>query len=107
MYRGKRDDHLTIRVPQANCFEYDASSGETFIEVMLPGYRPDAWFSFMVKPDQVFYDGNDPEHYNIIEGINRNTQILVSRKRIADGRRVTIDGSTRRYDPKDLQSFFS
>lgn len=106
MYKGKRDHHLAMRVPQANCFPYTSTSGEEFIEIMLPGYRPDTWFSFMVKPDQVFYDADDPDAYNIIEGINRHTQILVTQKRIADGRRATIAETMKRYDPDELQRLF-
>ena len=68
MYKGKRDDHLTIRVPQRLCYLYESKSGEEFVEIRLPNGNDDTWYSFMVKPAQVFYDYEEPDLFNVIEG---------------------------------------
>ena len=109
MVKGRRDDHATLRVPQENCFRYTSKmTKEKFIEVKLPGYTDDTWDSFMVKPDQVFFDHANPNVYNIIEQLNRDTQIQVSTKEKAnnaEGRTVVAD-SDRYFDPLELKVLF-
>ena len=101
MFKGRRDDHITIRVPQELCYKYASKTGQKFIEVRLPGGDEDAWYSFMVEPAQVFFVHAEPDKYNIIEGINRDTEIVVSQKKISNnsvGRSAVAD-SSEIYDP--------
>lgn len=109
MVKGKRDDHTTLRVPQENCFYYTSkTTEEQFIEVKLPDYTDDTWDSFMVKPDQVFFDHANPNVYNIIEQLNRDTKILVSTKKKVNNteNRVIIGNSNRYFDPLELKALF-
>lgn len=106
MYKGRRDDHMSIRVPQAHCEVYHATTGK-FIEVKLPGFGPTEWYSFMVTPDQVCFDHLNPDMYNIIEGINRNTKVLVNKKGLdGQGRRVMLANTDIYYDPMELLMVF-
>lgn len=75
MYKGKRDAHIAIKVPQSLCFEVTNSSG-VWIAVYVPPFnvnRPmSEWKAFIVTPDQVYwYDSV----YNVIENINNHTRI--------------------------------
>lgn len=106
MYKGRRDDHFTLRVPQAHCFKYNAQTGK-FIEVRLPGFTDNEFDSFMVDPRQVYYDHVMPDVFNVIEELNRGTQIQVSHKIIDDkGNRVIVPGTDRYYDPVELAVIF-
>lgn len=102
MVKGRRDDHATLRVPQELCYRYTSKSTGTWIEVRLPGGDDDEWDSFMVKPDQVFYDHANPDKYNIIESLNRDTQIVVSRKIKKGSSQSIVPDSERYYDPIGL-----
>ena len=101
MFKGRRDDHITIRVPQELCYKYASKTGQKFIEIRLPGGDDDAWYSFMVEPSQVFFDHAAPDKYNIIEGINRDTEIVVSQKKASNNSvgRSAVSDSAETYDP--------
>lgn len=106
MYKGRRDDHFSFRVPQEQCDLYKAPNG-VFVEIKLPGWTDTLWNSFMIKPDQVCYDHAMPDAYNIIEKLNRNARILVSQKAIApDGTRYTVKGTDCYYRPIELAAVF-
>ena len=106
MYKGRRDDHITIRVPQAHCEKYNATTGR-FIEIKLPGFTDTEWDSFMVDPKQVCYDHIMPDTFNIIEELNRNTKVLVNRKTVDDkGKRTIVPGTDVYYDPTELITLF-
>lgn len=106
MYKGTRDDHISIRVPQAHCDKYNAINGK-FIEIKLPGMTPTEWDSFMVDPGQVFFDHIMPDMFNIIEGLNRNTKVLVNHKVLDDkGRRSVVAGTDVYYDPTEIITLF-
>ena len=109
MVKGSRDDHATLRVPQENCFNYTSkSTKEEFVEVKLPNYTDEKWDSFMVKPDQVYFDHANPDVYNIIEQLNRDTKILVStKKKVSNsGDRIIVADSNRYFDPLELIVLF-
>ena len=82
MYKGRRDDHISIRIPQERCYKYRSSTGQDFIELVLEDNTAtnDTWISLMVDPKQVFYDHTNPDKFNIIEGLNRNTNVSISIK---------------------------
>ena len=106
MYKGRRDDHLTIRVPQRLCFVYESKSGTEFVEICLPGSNKKEWRSFMVSPSQVCYDYDNPDLYNIVEGINRNTKIVVSTKVVNKENRIIVPNTTIKYDPITIKNMF-
>ncbi len=106
MVKGRRDDHATLRVPQELCYRYTSKATGAFIEVRLPGGNDDEWDSFMVKPDQVFYDHANPDKYNIIEQLNRDTNIVVSHKERVGNNQKIIPDTERYYDPLELQAVF-
>lgn len=108
MYKGQRDDHLTIRVPQRLCHLYKSKLDEEFVEVCLPWGGAKMWRSFMVKPSQVCYDYDNPDTYNIIEGLNRNTKIIISTKMATNngtGRTVVPDSEIE-YNPIDIKNMY-
>lgn len=108
MYKGRRDDHINLRVPQENCFKYTAQTGQKFIEIKLPGFTNDEWYSFMVDTSQVFYDYEEPDRFNIIEDLNRDTKIKVSKKLAANNNsgRVMVADSEFEADPLLLIAYF-
>lgn len=108
MYKGKRDSYLRIKVPQQNCFAVTLSSGE-WIEIILPNKIDtvnQTWESFMVKPEQVFYDLENPDVFNIIDKINANTKIRICAKTGTIQDRKIISGSDYIVDPKDIIKLF-
>lgn len=108
MYKGKRDDHLTIRVPQRLCYLYESKSGEEFVEIRLPNGNDDTWYSFMVKPAQVFYDYEEPDFFNVIEGLNRDTKIRISRKIKTDKPpyHAIVPDSEIEYNPSIIKQWY-
>ena len=106
MYKGKRDDHISIRVPQGNCYEYTSSGGEPYIEIVVPvgGNEPYQWSSIMVRPDQVCYDHIDPDKYNIIEYLNRSTRLKLAKKQAVQNGRTIISIDT--VTPMQLLAYF-
>lgn len=50
MYKGHRDDHLAIRVPQRLCHLYKSKLDEEFVEVCLPGSNKKRMAQFHGKP---------------------------------------------------------
>lgn len=107
MYKGERDDHISIRVPQAHC-EYFVNKLGKFVEVKLPGFTDSEWESFMVGVGQVYYDHIWPDVFNIIENLNRGTALKVSRK-IKDlntGNVTILRDTEREVDPTIMLSYF-
>lgn len=108
MYKGKRDSYLRIKVPQQNCFAITLPSGE-WIEIILPdtiNIANQTWESFVVKPEQVFYDLENPDTFNIVDKINANTKIRICTKIGTIQDRKIIPGSDYIVDPKDLIELF-
>ena len=103
MYKGTRDDYLRVRVPQRLCELVDLPSGR-WVEIKLPGtsLKPDSWYSWMVQPDQVFWDRSDPNNYNIIDRLNDAAKIRINMKRIENGRRVIVAGTESVMTPAQL-----
>mgnify|MGYP007070201998 FL=1 len=110
MYKGKRDDHITLRVPQDICFEFMSSKTGLWIEVVIAQNPNGTWDSFMVRSKQVCFDHLNPDKYNIIEEINRYTDIMVCTKQTdptaIDGRRI-VPNTERYFDPFDLFKLFA
>jgi hypothetical protein len=106
-YRGSRDNHFSFRVPQSSCDIYQSTSGEEWIEVKLPGATKTSWYSFMVQPDQVCYDAAHPGEYNIIEGLNQKTDIIVSQKIIENDKRTVLQDTRQSKDPVELMNYFA
>ena len=103
MYRGQRDAHLVIKVPQTLCYEIKNASG-IWVEVFVPPLNLDLaferWKSFVVPPEQVFwYD----KWYNAIESINAHTRIRCC-EHITDsiGLRQIIPETDVYLDPYDI-----
>lgn len=107
MHKGHRDDHLAIRVPQRLCHLYKSKLDEEFIEVCLPGSNKKEWRSFMVSPSQVCYDHKNPNLYNIVEGLNRDTKIKISTKVVdSKANRIIVPNTTVEYDPITIKNMF-
>lgn len=107
MYKGRRDDHVSLRIPQQFCYIYEAKSGKEFVEICLPGGNKKEWRSFMVNPSQVCYDYENPNLYNIIEGLNRDTKIKISTKIVDENaKRIIVPNTTVEYDPITIKSMF-
>lgn len=102
MYVGKRDAHLTIKVPMELCFE-TKFSGATWIEVLVPqdtDPKMDPWMSFVVKPQQVFWLTRG---YNVIEEINKDTKIRCIKHYTDEfGNRRHIPETEVMLDPYDI-----
>lgn len=60
----------------------------------------------MVKPEQVFYDLENPDIFNIVDKINANTKIRICAKTGTIQNRKIISGSDYIVDPKDLIKLF-
>ena len=109
MYKGTRDDHMSIRVPQKNCYPYHSKRGLDLIEVRLPGGTMERWDSFMIAPEQVCYDHINPEQYNILEDINRNTLIQLCTKQANDhapNGQLPVEGTSRSITPWGIVEAF-
>ena len=106
-YRGSRDNHFSFRVPQRSCYPYTSSSGEDFIEIRLPGDTIRIWYSFMVSPELVCYDRANPGDYNIIEGLNQNTGVVVSQKVMENDKRTILHDTSQTKDPVELMNYFA
>ena len=110
MYKGRRDEFAQrIRVPQANCDRYVSNTSGKWVEIKT-WISPDqsTWESFMVLPDQVHYDHLNPDTYNFIENLNRDANIKLSQKTIAnnsDGRAL-IPNTERIVDPATILLLF-
>ena len=108
MYKGKRDSYLRVRVLQKCCFAVTLTSGE-WVEVIIPGRTNkinSIWESFMVKPEQVFYDLENPDTFNIIDNINANTKIRICAKTGTINNRKIISGSDYILDPMQIITIF-
>lgn len=106
-YKGRRDDYLRIRVPQKLCTKVILKSGD-FVEIAIPGsITSDTWESWMVREDQVFYDRDNPDKYNIIDQINDKTDIRLLTKGIRDGVRIIIENSERFISTDELKKIYS
>lgn len=107
MYVGKRDAHLTIKVPMDLCFRIEMS-GVEWIEVMVPPSRPEyrnkPWLSMVVRPRQVFWLD---DKFNIIEGVNAHTRIrLCEHYTDHDGFRRIREGTDVFVDPQNIINNF-
>ena len=103
MYKGKRDAHILIKVPQSLCFEIKNASG-IWVEVYVPPFnvnRPmSEWKSFVVIPEQVYWYDNT---YNIIEDINAHTRIrCCSHYTDNNGLRRIIPDTDLELDPYEI-----
>lgn len=110
MYRGQRDDHFPpIRVPQINCDKYFSSTSGNWVEIKT-WQSPDGstWESFMVIPDQVRFDHLNPNEFNLIENLNRDSQIKLSQKTLANNQegRILVPGSEHIVDPATILFLF-
>lgn len=105
MYKGKKDAHLTIRVPMELCFAITNDSGE-WIEVMVPPsdfVTNKSWASFLVRPNQVFWDD---ECNNRIEGILKNASIKCCEHfNDENGIRRIVPGTEFNLDPFDVMKY--
>lgn len=108
MYKGRRDDHLSLKIPQQFCRIYESKSGKEFVEICLPGSNKREWRSFMVSPSQVCYDYENPDLYNIVEGLNRDTKIKISTKVAVDNKanRIIVPNTTVEYDPIAIKNMY-
>lgn len=104
MYKGKRDAHVSIRVPMELCYLVQTMSGP-FVEILVPPYNHNSkpineWASFMVMEEQVcFMD----EHYNKIEQVNAYTAIrLCQHYNDANGVRRAIPDTNVYLNPHEI-----
>lgn len=107
MYKGKRDAYIRIRVPQRLCDLVELSSG-VWVEIKIPGdtLKPESWYSWMVKPEQVYWDRTAPNEYNIIDNLNDNANILIIKKIIRDGKRIVVNDSRQTMTPTELKKLY-
>lgn len=103
MYKGTKDARLRIKIPQKYCYKRTMRDGN-YIEVKIPTDSTltleDTWFSFMVRPEQVFYVD---DKYNIIDGICRNTKIRLCQHFFdKDGNYKPIMNSMFEADPHEI-----
>lgn len=108
MYIGKRDAHLTVKVPMSLCFLVEMS-GMEWVEVMIPPSRPEnrqkPWLSMVVRPNQVFWLD---DKFNIIENINAHTQIkLCEHYTDNQGYRRIVPGNEIFVDPQNIIDNFN
>ncbi len=107
MYAGKRDAHLTIKVPMSLCFLITINNMD-WIEIMVPPSLKEnmtkPWLSMVVQPKQVFWLDDT---FNLIENINANTCIKLCEHYTDEmGYRRIVPGTELFVNPQNIITNF-